>query len=274
MQELLNHPAAQAALFPFLAALVLAALLRTTRQMGLAILAGFLCAAWLTVGFEFESLTSVKKLLLVAAGAGVLGIVFELTAPRPRTLHRIVAAAVIALAAAWVLQRILAQAELARAALTAFAVAAFCIAMLSGADRASRDPVAAASAALMSGLAAGALALLGASAQLAQLGIATGAGAGAVLLVLMISGARAAGGWTVGLAAQVIAALVAVLAVMTGALPWYCVLPLPLVGWFASLPSASSRPAWQRAFLCSLAALVPAAAAVALAWFTAASAGG
>src|SRR6185369_5821652 len=143
-------------------------------------------------------------------------------------------------------------------ALAAAGTVAYCVALLAGGDRVARAPVSAAATALVLGLASGALALLGASAQLAQLGIALGAGSGAVLLVQMLRGAPAPLGWTLGLFAQVVAALIGLLAVATGSLPWYCLLPLPLVAWAARLAPGAARPVWQRAILCSLFALVPA----------------
>ena len=87
------------------------------------------------------------------------------------------------------------------------------------------------SAALILGLGAGALALLGASAMLAQIGIALGAASGATLLVQMIAGRRAPVGWTLALPASVIAALVGLLSVFTGELRWYCLLPTLAVPW-------------------------------------------
>jgi len=269
MEELLQNPAIQAGILPFAAALIVAAVLRNTRQLGLAIAAGFLCAVALTMGFSFESLTSVKKLVLVGIAAAALGVVLEITTNQPRWPHRLILAAVVAAGVFWVLQRILQQKDASMAAVAGAAAAFYCLALLAGAERASRDPVCAAATVLVVGLASGALALLGASAQLAQLGIALGAGAGAALLVQMVAGASAPVGWTLGLAAQWIAGLIGLLAVFTGSLPWYCLLPLPLVAWSAKLAPGPARPVWQRAVLTVLFALVPVSLAVALAWFTA-----
>lgn len=269
MTELLQHPAVQAAVLPFAAALFLAALLRHTRQLGLAVVAAFLCAVLLTMGFDFESLTSVKKLVLVGIGAAAAGVVLEMVADQPRWSHRVVVAAGTCLAILWVLQRLLAQREPASAILAGAAATLYCLALLAGGDRTSRDPVSAAAIALVMGLGSGALALLGASAQLAQLGIALGAGAGATLLVQMLAGKSAPAGWTLGLFAHVIAGLVGLLAVFTGSLPWYCLLPLALVAWTARLAPAQAGPVWQRAVLSVLCALPPVLLAVALAWFNA-----
>ena len=269
MEDFLHHPAVQAAVLPFAVGLLLASVLRNTRQLGLAIVAAFLCAVALTMGFGFESLTSVRKLVLVGIAAAALGAALEITTHEPRWAHRLVIAAGVSIAVLWVLQRILMQRDAATATLAGAGAALYCVALLAGAERAGSDPVCAAAAALVAGLASGALALFGASAQLAQLGIAVGAGAGAVLLVQMLAAGSAPAGWTLGFSAQVVAGLLGLLAVLTGALPWYCLLPLPFVAWTARMAPGHTRPVWQRAVLSVLFALVPALLAVALAWFTA-----
>ena len=268
MEELLQNPAVQAGVLPFAASLVVAALLRNTRHLGLAIAAAFVCAVGLTMGFGFESLTSVKKLVLTVIGAAALGVVLESVTSEPRWPHRLVAIAAISLAVLWILQRILLQRDAAGAALAGAGAALYCVVLLAGGERASRDPVSAAAGALVLALATGALALLGASAQLAQLGIAVGAGAGAVLLVQMLAGASAPVGWTLAFSAQVAAALIGLLAVFTGSLFWFCLLPLAFVMWAAKLAPGVAWPVWRRAVVTVLFAIVPALIAVALAWFT------
>ena len=119
------------------------------------------------------------------------------------------------------------------------------------------------------GLGTGALALLGASGLLAQIGIAVGAAAGASLLVQMLAGQRAPPGAALSLLATVVAALAALLAVFTGSLPWFCLLPTLAAPWATRLVPAGERPVWLTAFLTALAALGPMFLAVGLAWFTA-----
>ncbi len=270
MDELLNHPAVQAGVLPFAVALAMAAGLRRSRQLGLCVTAGFACAVALTMGFfGFEALTALKKLVLVGIAAAAIGAGLELAMQQPRWPHQLGLGLAAAVAVIWVLARLLQQRDATGALLAGAGAVLYCIALLAGGQRVSRDPVAAAAVVLVLGLASGVLALLGASAQLALLGIALGAGAGAVLLVQMLAGASAPVGWTLGLSAHVTVALLGLLAVFTGALPWYCLLPLPLVAWAANLAPAGARPVWQRAVLAALLALAPALGAIVLAWFTA-----
>ena len=122
------------------------------------------------------------------------------------------------------------------------------------------------------GWGSGVLALLGASALLAQLGLALGTASAAVALVQMVRGREAPLGWTVGVPTAMAAALIGVLASATGELRWYCLIPLPfapLAGYL--VPIGALRKPWQTAFATGFATLVPIAVAVGLAWLSAAS---
>ncbi|MEO6017649.1 MAG: hypothetical protein ABIP46_10355 [Polaromonas sp.] len=271
MNELLDNPAVQAGVAPFITALVVAVLLRRTRLSGLAIGAGFATVVFLALGFSLESLTSVRKMILSGAAATVLVLLLE--AAKVRFKPAISAALSVAAAAAgvWVISRVLQQRETG-AALLAGAGAAFYVAMMvESGNRVGRDAVRGSAAALMFGLASGALALLGASASLAQVGIAIGASAGAVLLIQMLTGKYAPAGWTLALPANVVGSLVGLLAVFTGELPWYCLLPTLAIPWATCLVPAGKRPVWLTALLSALAAFIPMLLAVALAWATAGS---
>jgi hypothetical protein len=147
--------------------------------------------------------------------------------------------------------------------------AAYLAALVESAHRVGDDGVRASATGLVLGLGMGALAVLGASALLAQAGIAVGASAGATLLVQMLAGKRAPGGWTLVLPAAVVTGLAGLLAVFTGALPWYCLLPTLAAPWATRLVPAGERPVWLTSVLTAVVALIPMLLAVGLAWFTA-----
>ncbi len=268
LDDLLNNPAVQAGVVPFLVALVASAFLQRTRLLGLAIGAGLLAAVGLTMGFSFESLTSVRKLVLVAGAAMVASLLLEATASACSATLRATLAAAFALAALWVVQRLLAQQETGAAVFAGAAAVLYVMVLVDSFHQVGGDPVRSASSALLLGLTSGALALLGASAQLAQLGIAIGAAAGGTLLVQMIAGKRAPVGWTLGLTASVGAGLIGLLAVFTGSLPWFCLLPTLVIPWATRWVPSEGRPVWLASILCACAALIPSLLAVALAWFT------
>lgn len=271
MNELLNNPAVQAGVAPFVVALVVAVLLHRTRLLGLAIGAGFLTVVFLALGFSFESLTSVRKMIVCGVAATLLVLVVEAAKLEAKPVIRAVLVAGAAAAAIWVIWRVLQQLDTKALLLAGAGAVIYMVALVESGNRIGPDPVRSASAALMIGLASGVLALLGASASLAQVGIAVGASGGAVLLVQMLTGKYAPAGWTLALPANVIAGLVGLLAVFTGGLPWYSLLPTLAIPWATRVVPAAKYPVWLTAFLSALAALVPMLLAVALAWFTAGS---
>lgn len=269
MDELFQNPAVQAGAVPFIAALVAAALLMRTRFLGLAQIVGFAALIALAIGFSFESLTSTRKLVLVGLLTLLPLLLLELREGSTHPAARSGVALLAGLAGVWVALRVLQQKETATALLAGAATALYLAALVESTLRVGSDTVRGAAAGLMLGLAGGALALLGASALLAQMGIAVGAAAGATLLVQMVAGKRSPTGATLSLPASVVAGLVGVLAVFTGSLPWYCLLPTLAIPWATRLVPAGSRPVWLTAFLTALAAFAALLLAVGLAWFTA-----
>lgn len=266
MDTLLDHPAVQAGVAPFVVALLVAAALRRSRLLGLAVGAAFVTVIALTIGFSFESLTSMRKLVLVGLVASVLVLALERTSVAPGPRMRWALAGAAGLAGVWVVLRVLQQREIGLALTGGLAAAAFLVALVASGFAVREDPVRSASATLLLGLGAGVLSLLAASVTLAQVGIAIGAGAGAVLLVQMVTGGRAPVGWTLTLPATVVVGLLGLLSVFTGALPWYCLIPLLAVPWAVRLVPTAESPVWLSAIATSLAALVPVALAVTLAW--------
>lgn len=269
MDELLQNPAVQAGVAPFVMALVATGLLMRTRFLGLAQIVGFAALVALAIGFSFESLTSTRKLVLVGLSTFLPVLLLELKDWSMRPVARSAVALLAGLAAVWVVLRLLQQKETTDALLAGAASALYLAALVESTLRVGSDSVRGAATGLVLGLASGALALLGASALLAQVGIAVGAAAGATLLVQMIAGRRTPAGATLSLPASVVAGLVGLLAVFTGALPWYCLLPTLAIPWATRLVPVGSRPVWLTAFLTAIVAFIPLLLALGLAWFTA-----
>jgi hypothetical protein len=273
MEEFLANPAVQAALAPFAVALAISAALFRTRLLGLAVVAAFATTVALTIGFSFESLTAVRKLILVGLATGLVVAFVELRGTPASVRLRAALSLAAAAAALWVVWRVLQQMEVAKIALYGAAVAVYAAALVDSSLRAAVDVIGGAIASLVLGLAAGALAILGASVLLGQIGIATAAGAGAVLLVQALAMRRSPSGWAVALPGAVIAALVLLLAVFTASLPWYCVLPTLAIPWATRVLAPGRHGVWLTAGATGVAAIVPAAVAVCLAWFLGGSPG-
>lgn len=267
IDDLLAHPAVQAAAAPFLLALVIAAALHRTRLLGLAVSAAFALVIALTIGYSFEALTATHKMIAAGLGSAVLLVLFEVPA-LPNSLRlRVAVAGVAALASVWMVSRVLQQQQDFRMALWGLATAAYTVLLVSSGLRVGVTPVQSMVASLMLGLAGAALAFLGASLLLAQFGIAVAAGAGAALLVQMVAGSGAPLGWTAGLPALMAAAGIGLLSVFTGTLPWYCLVPMLAIPWATQQVRADDRPVWKISLLTAAAAAVPVLITVAVGWF-------
>jgi hypothetical protein len=227
MDEWLSHPAVQAGVFPFVAAFVVAIAHR--RLAPLAIVVALLVAAALTVGFSLESWTATRKLVLVAALCLV-----------PAYLpSRALAIGVVAGGVVWVLWRILQSRELAQALALGVGSIVYAGAIAQPSMNLANRRGSIAAALLAFGAAV--LAVLGASVVLAQLCVAIGAGALALLAVGFLR--RGSPIPSVALPVACFAAGAGVLSAVTGELaaPWLlALLPLP---WLARLrwPSSLSQ---------------------------------
>lgn len=265
MQEWLSHPAFQGGIAPFTAALVATLVLRPFNLAGLAVAVGFGVTAYLLNGLAFEPLTAARKIILVTAAAAVAGILVDALARTARTAS-IALAIAFAAAAIWVFWSVLSQKPPLQAVQLAL-VPVLAVAVTVALAQAIRDDsVRAAAAGLGLGLGAGIAAIFGASAVYGLYGIALGAGAGAFLLVQMLTNRRATAGAALTLPLAVAAALFAAGAALLAELAWYAIIPLALIPLAVRLPVPSKAPVWLQAIVASIYALAPAALAWTLAW--------
>ena len=266
MSELLAHPAFQGGVAPFFLALVVALLLRPLRLAGLAVAAAFVLSMHLAVGLQFAPLTALRKILLLALVAPLVGIAVDF-AFKPTRLGAVLLALAAGGAALWVFGPALANKPAQQAWLAGATVVATAVFVVGFAQAAlGADALRAGAAGLALGLGVGAAAILGATLSYGIYGAALGAGAGAFLLPQMIAGRKGWAGATFVLPAMLLAALVGGGAVVLAELPWYCLGILALVPLAVRLPAPARAPAWLQAVLFSLYGLTVAGVACFLAW--------
>jgi hypothetical protein len=242
LQALLNHPAVQAGLAPFLVALITAELFQRMKLSGLAIIAGFAITVYLASDFTIEPLTASRKIVLLGLLSALLALLLNLL---PLRWFSYLLPIFGGAAAIWTVQRVLQQHPPQIALLWGAGCAAFVAVLMWGMDQLSdKEPLRAASAATALGIGTGGAALVGASAMLGQFGLALGSAAGAHLLIQMISNQPLPTGRTFTLPLAVIAGLTGCVAVLSAKLPWYA-LPIlaaiPFVAWLVPLPKMSVR---------------------------------
>lgn len=265
MPEFLGDPAVQGAIAPFVVALIVVAALHRLRLGGLALVAALGTAVYFVAGFTFTPLTATRKIFLLGFAAPIVGILVDF-AFKPTRIGAGALALGGAAAALWVLWPVLAQKGPAEAWLLG-GTAALTVAWLVGTGMTlAEQPVRGGAAALALGLGTGITAILGASNTYGLYGIALGAGAGAFLLVQMLTGKKIAAGATFMLPAALVSGLLGAGAMVLAKVPWYALLALALIPLAAQLPGPEKLPVWPQAIVFSLYAFIPAVAAFVLAW--------
>jgi hypothetical protein len=264
VQELLNHPAVQGGLAPFVAALAVAFALFSFRLAGLAVVAALGTAVYLISGFAFPPGSAQQKILLISLVVPVLGVILDLAFKPTRAAVPMVGL-VFGLLAIWVAWNILKQKEMAPALATGAGIAAL-VAWLTGAIFALRDdPVRAGAATLTLGVGVGVSAFLSGSGSYAQYGISVAAGAGAFLLVQILLGKTIQAGATFALSAGAASALIVAGAVLGSPLPWYAAVALALTPVATLLPLPRTR-VWLQAIVATVYGGIVGLAACSLSW--------
>jgi hypothetical protein len=265
MEAFLAHPAVQGGVAPFVVGLFVVALLARAKLAGLAVAVGLAVTVALASGLTFTPLTATRKVVLLGLLAPVVGIVMDFALRGSRTLNAVITVA-CGVATVWVFWSVLQQKPVGEALLVGGGLALF-VAWLVGSMLAlAGQPVRAGAAALMLGLGTGVSAILGASALLGLYGIAIGAGAGAFILVQMLTGRKIAAGATLTLSASVAAGLVAAAAQVLAQLPWYALIVLGAIPLAARLPASDRMPVWAQAFIVSAYGFAVACVAFLLTW--------
>lgn len=265
MEELLAHPAAQAAVAPLVVGLVIAALLLPLRLSGLAAAAGFLAAVYLIGNFSFSTLTATRKLVVLATAAPFVGAIADF-AFKPTRVAGPVLGVLFGAAALWVFWSVLAQQPFAHGLRIGAGVVALVGWTVAVAMPLQVDAVRAGAAGVGLGVGAGIGAVLAASALIGQYGIALGAASGGFLLVVMMLGRRVRAGASLALTVSVGTALLAGAAVLLAQLPWSAAAALGLVPLAVRLPLPDRSHPGIQAVIAVFYALVPAAGCLALAW--------
>lgn len=267
MQELLNNPAVQSGIAPFVAAVIAAAMFRRIGLSGLAIVTGFAVTVYMASDFNLSPLTSSRKIVLLGLSAALVGMLVDAFRPK---LARAVLPILGGVAALWTAQRILQNQDVIHMFLWGAGCASYVAVLVWGMDRTlNRGAQYASSAAAALGFGTGAAALVGASALLGQFGLALGSAAFAHLLLQILTNKTFPTGRIFTFPLSLIAGLAACIAVLSAKLPWYVLIVLsgiPMAALFVPVPGRSLR---IQGVLMLLVNLGVSAAAVYLTWLSA-----
>jgi hypothetical protein len=265
MGGLFDHPAVQGGVAPFIVALVVAILLQRFNLAGFAIAAAFATVAYFLNGMALEPLTVTRKIILLGFAAAAVGFLADALFKPGRVLAAglpVIGAG----SAVWAFWTVLAQKPIGESALLGGGIAFYVGLMIAMLGALQTQPVRAGGAGLGLGLGTGGMAILGASASYGLFGIALGAGAGAFLLVQMISGRSTAAGALYAFPAALAAALLGAGVMLLAQLAWYALAMMLLVPAAAFLPLPRKRPLWLQSVVVSLYTLAAAVPAWVFAW--------
>lgn len=274
MQDLLAHPAFQSAVAPLISGLLVAWLLKRFGRLwqGLAVVTGLLVSVWLTVGLNFQPLTSTRKIILSSLLVPFLA--FPLARfSCSRTCLAGSLALVSAFIALWVVWPVLVRQEGMALWQTGSKIVLFsalvtgCISWFGRTDLAKQGGTL-----LALGFGTGTATFIGSSALYGQLSFAVTAALGGLVLVLLFTSARkedtaGIGSFTV-FAASIPLALIGGAATVFAKLPGMALLFLLLVPVFSAIPLARKfniQNLWLQGILVMIQGLLPAIPAIWLA---------
>ena len=266
MQELLNHPAVQAGLAPFLAGLVAAGLFQRVKLSGLALIAGFAATVYLASDFGISPLTSSRKIIWLGLSSAAFGLLLSLVRLSVfASLLPILGGA----ASIWVALRILQNQPPQIALLWGAGCVAYVATLIWGMDKLETDSLRSANAGTALGFGTGGAALVGASALLGQFGLALGSAAAALVLIQMIVNRTFATGRLFTLPIAVIAGTTGCMAVLGARLPWYALTMLAMIPVAVRLMPLPVKSVRMQSLLLALPGVLLAAGAVFATWHSA-----
>lgn len=227
LEDLLNNPAIQGGVAPFIVALLIAGAFMKVRTLAaLAIPAGFLTAVALTTGFHFEPLSSTRKIILLVMVVPVIALLLDLIGMEENKKLANGFGALVFASLLWIFWPVLSRnpgdfiVPLIGYALYAVWIINVFLKLV------DMPRISASLATTATNLGIGIIALVGATALLGQLGLATGAAGIAYLMTQMYRRNNESSGFTFSLSSGFIAALLLPAAVVYAKVPWTA---LPLV---------------------------------------------
>lgn len=274
MQDILAHPAFQSAVAPLVCGLVVALLMRRFGVMwqGLALVTGLLVSVWLTVGLNFQPLTSTRKIILSSLLLPFLSFLLVRFSSLPiwRTLFLALLTGLVAL---WVVWPVMARQEGMDILLTGGKMALFAAVVTGLLSGLGRNDLAKEGGALLAlGIGTGVSSFIAASALYGQLAFAVTAALGGLLLVMLALPGKEKTVTGIGnfslFAASIPLALIGGAATVYAKLPAMALLFLVLVPLFAAIPIEKKfnlQNLWLRGSVAAVLGLLPAIPAIWLA---------
>ncbi len=228
MDEILNNPAFQGGVAPFLVALVFAGVFVKARTLAaFSLVAGVVTAVMLTTGLQFSPLTSTRKIVLILLVIPFIGLLLDALQAELENKISLPLYALGIISITWILWPVISRNSLGSMLLPWLGYVIYVCWMIGIYLRMAEMPrLSAAAASTGLGFGVGFVALVGSSALLGQWGLAFGAAAAAYLLTLLFYRDDEPAGYTFSLISAFAGALLLPAAVVYANVSW---LALPLM---------------------------------------------
>ena len=259
---LLDHPAVQSGVAPFICALVVAGIFyRMSTLAGLAIISGFVASVLLSTGFAFDPLTSTRKITLLILISPVLGLLMSYFTHYSKIWLNIYYL-LGGFAVLWVLWPVLSRnpVDMIMPVIGYMVYAGWMVGIFLRLS--ATTSLAAGAASTSVGFGVGLTALIGASALLGQMGLSLGAAGAAYLFVQLISKRDVEAGFIVTLTSGFAAALILPAAVVYAKVPWIVLPIMAIVPIIAFYPFEDEDPIWKNTAILLIAMALPVSYAI------------
>ena len=239
LNDWVGHPITQSIIVPFVAAWITTKSLNHLRLSGLAVIAGFCSTVYFIADFNFESLSTIRKIILSGLIAAIIGLLLDLTSSNQKFVRYLLAIA-CSIVVLWMSWPVLQQKEIQEAIVYGIGIVTYMIWVTVLVDRLTTKPARAGSAGMSLGIGIGVSASLSSSAMLGQLGLSIGVACSAYLLAQLISGRTYFCGRIFTLPLSVLCGLIMPATIMLAQTPWYCLPVVAAVPLVAHVPLPSS----------------------------------
>jgi len=242
---LLDHPAIQSGVAPFLCALLVAGVFYRVNVIGgLAIVVGFAVSVMLSTGFAFDPLTSTRKITLIVLVIPFIAIFLALSGKYSKMMLNTFYV-LGGLSLLWVLWPVLSRnpVDMILPVIGYMIYAGWMVGVFLRLSETTA--LSAGTASTATGFGVGLIALSGSSALLGQMGLALGAAGAAYLFVQLISKKEVEAGLTVTLTSGFIAALVLPAAVVYAKVPWIALPIMAIIPIIAFYPFEDEDCNWR-----------------------------
>jgi hypothetical protein len=270
MDGLMNNPAVQSGIIPFVVALAVVVLLGKTKPaiMGLAAAAAFIVTVALVTGFSLQPLSSTKKIILMAYAAAVLGLVVDLAGEK-LDAYRQYAYGIFALlgiiGVLWVAWPVVSRQSTQNPLIIAIGLSAYVAWMIFSISVLQQKKAQISAAVFATALGTSVVSIVGATALYGQLAAPFAAAAGAWVLFYWLTPQKAVFSASFFLMASVTCASLGAAATIYANLPWLTLVLLGLIPAVVHIPIKQDSAIWLQVLKSYIAALVPAIAAI---WYT------